>query len=483
MDELLIAQRPIYQFTPHSGWINDPNGLIFYQGHYHLFAQHNPYDARWGPMHWLHAFSPDLVAWQELPIALAPDDDGMIFSGSAWYDEDNRTGLGTDGQPPLLLFYTLTGNKPQNQCLAWSTDGQHFTRYAGNPVVANPGLVDFRDPKVFRNPDDNLFHMVIAAGDHVEFYASTNLLDWQKSGTFGPEGNHCPGVWECPDLLPFESDDGTRLWVLLVSHIRPAELGGPRTQYFLGDFDGQTFVCRYPEPEPIWFDPGFDNYAAVSFASRSEAIVLGWGSNWCYASQVPTDGYRGQMTYPRRLSLRQTHSGWRLAAEPWPAWPAGEVIEPAPDSSESAKPAKRSLMQWPIQSPCRLSITASGPFTLTLQNEDQEIFRLGLDDANQIWLDRTAATRLPFWPPDQASAFTLLKVPRLQDGACHLNVLLDRTAIELFADDGLVACHQLLFPRQPYTNCRCTGQAAVEVCFLSPTTPVSSSRDDHTENM
>ncbi len=457
MPEVKLPARPSMHFTPQRGWINDPNGLVYFQGQYHLFAQHYPDDTRWGPMHWLHAVSDDLVSWQELPIALYPDQDGMIFSGSAWFDADNLSGLGTAGKPPLLLLYTRAGDhKTQDQRLAWSTDGVHFEKYANNPVIANPGQVDFRDPKIFRSPLHSGFFVAIAAGDRIEFYHSANFLDWQMTGSFGPIDGPEPGVWECPDLLPFKSEDGSWSWVLIISIFRPKEIGGPRTTYFVGDFDGATFTCTEPATEPVWLDPGFDNYASVGFnqleaAGQDSPLVIGWGNNWSYATQNPSAGYCGQMTYPRRLTLRTTTKGPRLAATLWP---------PIENQLKNEIRVMGKQVQLASDVGC-LTLKADGPFAAAIRNEAGETFRFGLTVTNHIFLDRSQATQNPFWPPENAAVLTSLEIPRLVAGPCQLTVFIDRTCLEMIADDGLIACHQLVFPQQPYTECLVEGEAVI----------------------
>ncbi len=451
--------RPVYHFTPRQGWINDPNGLVYFKGQYHLFAQHYPHDVRWGPMHWLHAVSDDLIHWQELPIALTPDADGMFFSGSAWYDADNRSGLGTTETPPLLLFYTLTGDRPQAQHIAWSSDGIHFHYDNQNPVVENPGIVDFRDPKVFFDPKGKRFHMVVAAGDHVEFFASDNLRSWSYTGQFGPEGNHCPGVWECPDLFPLECE-GRTYWVLLVSHIRPRESGGPKTQYFVGQFDGRSFHCTQPESAPVWLDPGLDNYAAVSFAGVPFPLVIGWGSNWDYETRLPTQHYKGQMTYPRALRLVETSQGLRLAASPWP-----DISRLSP--SQPTRVIDQPGVTSALANPAVIQIQAQGSFQLHLSNDCDERWSIQRNDDNELILDRQFATKDIFWPETPDDVFSRVRINRTSNTVCSLTVFLDRTNIEVFADDGLIACHQLLYARQPYDQLMVEGEATVTVRDLT----------------
>ncbi len=249
--------RPRYHFTPPAKWMNDPNGMVYYDGEYHLFYQHYPDGVVWGPMHWGHAVSTDLVNWQHLPIALYPDSLGYIFSGSAVVDWNNTSGLGKDGKPPMVAIFThhdpvgaQKGRQDfQVQSIAYSNDrGRTWIKYAGNPVVKNPGIRDFRDPKVIRDEVRGQWVMVFAAWDHVKFYTSPNLIDWKHASDFGRKWGTHAGVWECPDIFPMNVDGtGELKWVLLVSINPGGPNGGSGTQYFVGDFDGEKFTL----------DPGF----------------------------------------------------------------------------------------------------------------------------------------------------------------------------------------------------------------------------------
>ena len=245
------AHRPQFHFTPEANWMNDPNGMVYYDGEYHLFYQYYPDSTVWGPMHWGHAVSTDLTHWEHLPIGLYPDSLGYIFSGSAVVDWDNTSGLGKNGQPPMIAIFTHhdpIGEKEgridfQYQSIAYSNDkGRTWTKYEGNPVVSNPGIRDFRDPKVIWDAASEQWIMVFAAWDHVKFYGSKNLIDWQHLSDFGKEWGTHAGVWECPDLFPMQVE-GTneQKWVLLVSINPGAFNGGSGTQYFVGHFDGQGF--------------------------------------------------------------------------------------------------------------------------------------------------------------------------------------------------------------------------------------------------
>ena len=302
--------RPGIHFTPNKGWMNDPNGLVFFDEEYHLFYQHYPDSNVWDSMHWGHAVSKDLITWEHLPIALFPDELGYIFSGSAIVDSANVSGLGKPEQPPLLAFFTyhqmedMKAGKTgyQSQGIAYSLDqGRTWKKYHQNPILEFPSIKDFRDPKVFYHAPSEKWVMVIGSGDHFKFYNSENLLDWSYASSFGKEIKTELGVWECPDLFPL-SYKNEEIWVLLCSLNDGGPNGGSAIQYFLGSFDGQTFSHKpeYSSNEaPLWLDFGKDNFAGVSWSGIPKAdgrrIFIGWMSNWQYALKVPTLDWRGTL--------------------------------------------------------------------------------------------------------------------------------------------------------------------------------------------
>ena len=300
--------RPQIHFTPKAHWMNDPNGMFYNKGVYHLFFQYYPGASVWGPMHWGHATSKDLMHWQEQPIALYPDSLGYIFSGSAVVDKSNTSGFGKKGQVPIVAIFThhnMEGEKEkrndfQNQSIAYSLDdGKTWVKYAGNPVLHNPGIVDFRDPKVMWYEAQKKWIMTLATKDRVTFYSSPNLKEWTKESEFGETLGAHGGVWECPDLFTLY-DNGKKVWALTVS-INP---GGPNkgsaTQYFLGDFDGNRFTPLSTETK--WIDYGTDDYAGVTWSNTgNRKIFLGWMSNWQYATIVPTNIWRSATTIPREF--------------------------------------------------------------------------------------------------------------------------------------------------------------------------------------
>ena len=458
--------RPTYHHTPAAHWMNDPNGLVFHQGVYHLFFQYHPHSSVWGPMHWGHATSTDLLQWQEQAIALRPDALGMIFSGSAVVDAHNSAGLGPAGTRPLVAVFThhdgvagqAGGNTHENQSLAYSLDqGLTWTPYAGNPVLKNPGHKDFRDPKVRWLPDRKLWLMSLAVGDHISFYSSPDLKRWTLESDFGVGQGAHDGVWECPDLFPLTLDGRTR-WVLLVSLVKGAPNGGSATQYFVGDFDGHRFTAEHRDVR--WLDHGPDHYAGVTWSGVDDrALFIAWMSNWDYARDLPTAPWRSAMTMPRELTLRRLNGETRLASEP-----ARELLalQQAPTLSLTgialAQPLDLSaaLKDTSGRLVLRLSTPALRNFTITLGNEAGDSLRIGYEARQQRWwIDRTASGEVGFHPGFAATHH----VPRFSaEAGGDLQLWFDTTSVELFADGGLSTLTSLFFPRQPWSRATLTAE-------------------------
>ncbi len=296
--------RPRNHFAPAKNWMNDPNGMVYYKGKYHLFFQYSPESDIWKDISWGHAVSSDLVHWEELPIALLADEAGLIFSGSAVVDYKNTSGFGTLENPPMVAIYTNVVNDIQSQALAFSLDeGLTWEKYSGNPVL-DLGLKDFRDPKVSWHEESQSWIMALALPDlhKIAFYTSPDLKQWEKLSEFGPAAA-TGGVWECPDLFALATSTGERKWLLIVSLNPGGPQGGSATQYFIGDFDGRTFTAD--DLEERWIDYGKDFYAAVTFdgVPDGERILIGWCNNWDYARDIPALPYRGEMALPRKLTL------------------------------------------------------------------------------------------------------------------------------------------------------------------------------------
>ena len=405
--------RPQFHFSPERKWMNDPNGLVYYKGQYHLFYQYYPDSTVWGPMHWGHAVSTDLSHWNHLPIALYPDSLGLIFSGSVVVDENNTAGLQKGDEKTLVAIFTLhsmAGEKAgktnfQNQGMAYSNDGgMTWVKYAQNPIIRNPGIKDFRDPKVFWHQPSKQWVMTLAVADRVHFYGSTNLRDWNKVGEFGiGHGSH-GGVWECPDLFPIKIAGTEReKWVLIQSIGNGAPNGGSGTQYFVGDFDGKTFKNDNPKDSILWLDYGRDNYAGVTWSGipskDGRRLFLGWMSNWQYATHVPTEKWRSAMTLPRTLSLHDTPHGLRIYAEPVKELQSLRRnektisvtnIRESLDVSSGSKTAEY-LLDFDLNQ------TTANDLGLELANSKGEKVRIGFEkQTNRLYIDRTNAGNTDF---------------------------------------------------------------------------------------
>ena len=440
--------RPNIHFTPPAMWTNDPNGMVYVNGIYHLFYQHYPEAPNWGPMHWGHAVSRDLLHWKHMPIALYPDELGMIFSGSCVYDRENASGYGTKEKPPIVAVYTNHGRHGlEQQSIAYSTDGIHFEKSYQNPVIPNPGISDFRDPKAFYNPVKNCWSLVLAAGDRVHFYKSEDLKRWEKTGEFGPEGNLASGVWECPDLFQVEAEDGRKLWVLIVSMTTTTEDGRCRTQYFLGDFDGDKFIQQQKEEEPLWIDFGFDNYAGVTFQNLEEPLFLGWAMNWGYANETPTGEYCGQMTLARSLRAVKTEKGYRLAA----SFAGLEKYQ------HSAYPVNH--MQRLCTDTFGMKVTGTKKITLSNALGQKLVIQVTEDE---VFVDRTHAGEHAFHEQFQMPQYCSVRIPRMkQDGKMEL--IFDVSVLEVLADDGLIPVSMVAYPEAPYDQVLLEGSGNVEI--------------------
>jgi len=444
--------RPKIHFSAPAGWINDPNGLVFYGGKYHLFYQFYPHNTVGGPKHWGHAVSDDLANWEHLPIAIYPDEDGEIYSGSAAADIKNVSGLGEEGKIPLIAYYTCHG-KQEEQCVAYSLDGVNFTKYARNPVIPNPGIRDFRDPKVFWNPVRNCWSMVVAAGDRVMFYASADMLSWVKTGEFGTEGNHAGGVWECPDMVPLDYK-GKTVWVLIAS-MTPAE-GMPRvgTQYFLGDFDGDKFICTIPFGYAERLDSGWDNYAGVTFNNAAEPVFIGWGTNWQYAANTPTGVYCGNMTGARRLSIAETPAGIRLAMHP--LGPKKMPEKSAPVKSEMLLGGETFMLR----------VNGDGAAGIKLRNAQGQSLKFGVDCDNNLYFDRADAGAKDFDGYFASEEFSVVKAKRYFSGPYTIDFIFDVSFAELFIDGGTRVMSMVCYPDSPYNEIIIEGNAAAEIYML-----------------
>jgi fructan beta-fructosidase len=451
--------RPLIHFTPAAHWMNDPNGMVYINGTYHLFFQYHPNSSVWGPMHWGHASSTDLFNWKEQPIAIYPDSIGMIFSGSAVVDKDNTSGFGIGGGAPLVAIFTQHDmdaekagkNDFQTQGIAYSNDeGKTWTKYAGNPVVKNPGIKDFRDPKVMWYEPQKKWIMTLAVKDHITFYASPDLKNWKKQSEFGKNIGAHGGVWECPDLISFD-DGGKKVWALIVNLNPGAPNAGSGTQYFLGDFDGKTFSPFKKDTK--WLGYGPDDYAGVTWANTGDRkIFLGWMSNWLYATLVPTETWRSAMTIPRELTLRKLGNEMRIASQPVTEL-ASLQTKPVEfnmfrASVKGGEIYKKGKLKYPVQ--INLSMDEIKDFSIALANDLGEELQIGFDKtANQYFIDRTKSGKTDFHK-DFAARPT---APRFTNGAkMNMTLVIDVSSVELFADDGLSVMTAIFFPTKLYNQ-------------------------------
>ncbi len=376
--------RPAFHFSPPKGWMNDPNGLVYFDGEYHLFYQYYPEALVWGPMHWGHAISTDLISWTHLEPALLPDENGMCFSGSAVVDGNDCSGL-FGGKPGLIAFYTVhrvLSNAPndyvQEQYIAYSSDkGRSWQKYAGNPVIAAPGFPDFRDPKVIWHASSQHWIMALACGQTIRFYRSTNLLDWTLASEFGADqGRHTSGPWECPDLfeLPVENGEGSR-WVLVVGVGASEDNWGSFTQYFVGDFDGRRFENENAPDQVLLMDESRDFYAVQSWSDVADGrrLAIAWVNNWLYANQIPENGWRGNMSVVRELALVATAAGIRLrqafAREFDSLTTASQTRRPASVSLSAGQDYQAEGIQGPGHGQAALTLSPGARVALYLQQD------------------------------------------------------------------------------------------------------------------
>lgn len=448
--------RPQWHFTTAKHWVNDPNGLVWFDGEYHLFYQHNPFGDQWGHMSWGHAVSTDLLTWKELPVAIPEDERVSIFSGSIVVDARNTSGFAVAGEPVLVAIYTGCRRVPeggQAQEIAWSNDrGRTWTKYAGNPVL-DIGLKDFRDPKVFWHaPTARWVMAVVRPDDHqVSFYASGNLREWVHLSDFGPAGE-AVGIWECPDLIEFPAEDGVSRWLLKVDTFS-GHPGGTGGQYFIGHFDGTTFTADVPTANKgLWTDQGSDFYAALSWANlpavHKTPVWIGWMSNHKYVARTPTSPWRGAMSVPRELFIRETRGGSRLGQRPIPALTSRRgVARTWRDFALEASAVE--LQLWPfdgrsIEIEWIIESSNAQHYGLAVRCGADEETVIGVDAVRGvIYLNRSHSG---FSPEAERWSGRREAPIDLSVGALTLRVLVDRCSVEVFTADGAVALTELVFP-------------------------------------
>lgn len=448
--------RPVYHHTPVYGWMNDPNGMFYKDGVYHLYFQYNPYGSVWGNMHWGHSTSTDLMHWNFEGCAIVPDAWGAIFSGSCVVDHNNTAGF---GKGAVVAFYTSAKATPwgdvQSQSMAYSLDnGKTFTKYEGNPILTSSEK-DFRDPKVFWYAPGKHWVMMLAVGQHMEIYSSVNLKEWKKESEFGAMQGAHGGVWECPDLVEIPVE-GTRekKWVLICNLNPGGPFGGSAAQYFVGSFDGKKFVNESPT-QTKWMDWGKDNYATVTWnnAPDGRCIALGWMSNWQYANNVPTRQYRSANTLARDLTLYR--EGQELYLKSTPSVEVkkarGKKVS-IPSFKVSEKHEIVNLFednQGAYEVEIVIQNAGASKIAFCLLNDKGEKVSMYYDlNRKQFVMDRSESGTVDFSKDFPAVTVAPVNV----DKELTLRLFVDRSSIEAFGEDGKFVMTNLVFPSQPYVK-------------------------------
>ena len=484
--------RPSYHFTPLYGWMNDPNGMVYKDGEYHLYFQYNPYGSKWGNMHWGHAVSKDLIHWEHLDPAIARDPVGHIFSGSSVVDKKNTAGFGKDA---IIAIYTNNSvNHDEVQCIAYSNDnGRTFTKYEGNPVLTPfDGLKDFRDPKVFWYEKDKCWFMIVSADKETRFYKSKNLKKWDYVSAFGKGLGQQPCQYECPDFfqLPVNGDEKNKKWVMTMNINPGCWFGGSATEYFVGDFDGKNFTC--PDANEVkWLDWGKDHYATVTFSNTgSRVLAITWMSNWQYANLTPFKQNRGANGLPRELKLYEKNGKYYISEDVAPEALAlrkstkelgSQTVE-----GEKAFAGATSGMEGAFEIEADMTADANGIAGIELYNNKRERTLIYIDmKEGKVVMDRTESGLTDFgkqsvphdielaWDKQRAAEgkqpariensinykndfalATWAPLSLCQEGkkTFHLDIFADKSSIELFVDGGRIAMTNLVFPVAPYEN-------------------------------
>ena len=433
--------RPAYHHSPAYGWMNDPNGLFYKDGVWHLYYQWNPYGSQWENMTWGHSTSTDGLHWTPQPTAIEADALGAIFSGCCVVDKNNTAGFGNGA---IVAYYTSAGAR-QTQSMAYSVDGgQTFTKYAGNPVIVSD-VPDFRDPHIFWNEEAGFWNMVLASGQEMSIYSSKDLKQWKHESNFGlTYGNHS-GVWECPDLMKLPVDGtGEQKWMLICNINPGGPFGGSATQYFIGQFDGHQFVCEDQPEETKWMDYGKDHYATVTFdnAPDGRRVAIAWMSNWQYANQVPTMQFRSTNSILRDLSLYQYEGETYCAVRP-----AKEMD--AARGKKIARPTDR----------CEIVVTLKGDARITLSNGSKERVVLDYDaDMASLDFDRRHSGQCSF-----SDAFPTVVTAPVHGSLRTLRIFIDKSSIEVFDADGRLSMTNLVFPSSPYNRISVKGKASAKI--------------------
>ena len=429
--------RPLYHHTPQYGWMNDPNGMFYKDGVWHLCYQFNPYGSQWENLSWGHSTSTDLINWKAEPTALEPDALGMMFSGCCVVDKNNTAGFGKDA---IVALYTTAGAR-QTQSLAYSTDGgKTFTKYADNPIITS-NVPDFRDPHVFWNAEAGFWNMILAAGQQMSIYSSKDLKEWKHESDFGAEyGNHV-GVWECPDLMKMNVKGTNKEKWMLICNINPGgPFGGSATQYFIGQFDGHKFTCEDEPSEIKWMDYGKDHYATITFDNAPEGrhVGIAWMSNWQYANQVPTKQYRSANSIVRDFGLFE-YKGETYCS----ITPAKEMLA-----------ARGARVSQPTEA-CEIVVTVKGDAQIILRNAKGERVVMTYDDEEETFdMDRRRSGNISF-----SDAFPVATSSPTYGKVRQLRIFVDRCSVEAFDGDGKMCMTNLVFPSTPYDKIIVKGKA------------------------
>ena len=439
--------RPQIHFSPAKNWINDPNGLVYFNGVYHLFFQYNPEGNEWGNMSWGHATSPDLIHWEEQPVAILPNELGFIYSGSCIIDKENTAGY---GENVLFAIYTACDLKIQQQAIAYSLDeGQKFTNYPGNPVIPNDDD-NLRDPKVFWHEESKKWIMILAKGHKkgLEFYSSPNLKEWEHLSTFFMEFDIPDLQWECPDLIQLDYNDKKK-WVLIVNVNPRGGVLGSGTMYFVGDFDGKAFTAD-PLDYPIWLDYGMDNYAGVTWHNTEERkILIGWMNNWLYAGDVPCSPWRSAMTLPRELKLIEYEDKPILT---------NKVVEEIDKIAGSWKKVDDEFETGSAYQ-LKLQISLDKNTAVSLSNVEGEKFVFEINaSARKITVYRNEFTGKTDF--NKSFVVTSLVAPLNVFGhTVTLDIFVDQSSVEIFTENGSMSMTNLVFPSSIYNRLSVDGAA------------------------
>lgn len=448
--------RPVYHHTPVYGWMNDPNGMFYKDGVYHLYFQYNPYGSMWANMTWGHSTSTDLTHWTYEGTAIVPDAWGAIFSGSCVVDKDNTAGF---GKGAVVAFYTSAKSTPwgdvQSQSMAYSLDnGKTFIKYEHNPILTSTER-DFRDPKVFWYAPGKHWVMMLAVGQEMQIYSSGNLKEWKKESSFGAMQGAHGGVWECPDLVEVAVEGSKeKKWVLICNLNPGGPFGGSAAQYFVGSFDGKKFVNESPT-QTKWLDWGKDNYATVTWsnAPAGRCIALGWMSNWQYANNVPTTQYRSANTLARDLTLYRAGGELYLKSKPSPEIKKARAEEKKISTFEVKGNYEVASLLSDNKGAYEIEMTIENKGTskidFSLMNEKGEKVAMYYDVVRkQFVMDRSASGIVGF-----SRDFPAVTVaPVRNTDQIHLRLFIDRSSVEAFGEDGDYVMTNLVFPAEPYNR-------------------------------